>query len=703
MVAHAVTPAIFYSGTWHDISADVLEGEQIKITRGLPEDGSLRPSKIEWTFNNATDAYRPTNPTSPLYGLAGRGMPCRAAVGGSVRAVGEATSYRPDQTPDFAVGPPRRGMRWVDLTAEGQLARIAGWDEPLRSAIYQKLISNPELRGYWPLEDGRSATQLTNAVSGGQPGYLIGAVPAADDGPGGGGTATQSTASSRMGGSFLTMSTSAGWQVQFTIKLDAPAAGGTHRPLMQWTTANGYTWSWEINFDTFRIKVTESDGTVLEDSSVGYGTGVDPTGWTTYRIVATVAGSTVNVTPYWYPQDASVLWFYNPSFTGTLSRPTTWRQNGNVTTDGALYGHMLAVSGIVEDLGYSDVLAAYNGFIGERAGDRFTRLCSELGIASTFVGTSSATWPMGRQKPDTAIATLKEIRDTEDGLIFDTAGSLGLTMRARATLYNQVPKLTLTYPGDIAPPLTEAIDTLNIANQVTVSQRDGGSAVATLTTGLLSTQAPPAGIGTIKGSVDVNVAAESALPGLAGWHLAKGTIDAPRYSSVVIDLDQSPGLAAAAATVGEGDLIVINGRAPEPINLIVLGIAEQIRTHRRKITFTCVPADVYAMGVYSAATSRYDVDGSTTAEAMTTSETIWDISGAGPDDVWSTTAVPYEWIVGGERVRVTAMGAATGTGPYLQQCTVVRSVNGVVKEHGIGAQIHMADRTAVAGRVRYAI
>lgn len=702
MSTHTVVPSIFYSGVWNDVPADVLEGDQVKVTRGFAEDGTIRPSSIEWRFNNATDAYRPTNPTSPLYGLAGRSMPSRVTVDGSVRAVCEATSYKPDQTEGFTVGPPARGLRWVDFVAQGQLARIGAWEDPLRSAIYQHHIQYANLRGYWTLEDGTAATQLTNAIAGGLPGYLIGATPGGA-GIGGGGTAMTSTTASRIGGSFTSMSTSAGWQFSFSAKL-ATTPSATLQPYIQWTTSNGLSWSWDVSNANFRMKITESDGSTVLDSSASMGAGVDPTQWNTFRFKISAVAGTVSVEAAWYPQDALVVYGYTPTYVGTVGRLTTWKQNGNANTNGALYAHVFGLTGVSDNLQFTNVLAAYNGYLNEPAGDRFTRLCAQLGITSTFVGTSAATWPMGRQKPATMIDTLKEIQATEDGLIFDTPGSLGLTMRARATLYNQTAKMTLVYPGDIAAPLREVVDTYGVANYVSVNQRNGGTALATLATGALSTQAPPAGIGTKKASIDVNVGAESTLPVLAGWHLSSSTIDAPRYPQVVIDLDDDPSLSAGVNTVGEGDLIILTGRAPEPIKLIVLGIEDVVRQKRRKVTFTCVPADVYAMGVYDAASSRYDVLGSTLAGAQTTTSTAWTVTAATADDVWSTTATPYEWQVAGERVRVTAMNAATGTGPYSQTCTVVRSVNGVVKAQAAAASVHMSDRTvATAGRVRYAI
>ncbi|HEY9415615.1 MAG TPA: hypothetical protein VIQ30_12705, partial [Pseudonocardia sp.] len=61
------------------------------------------------------------------------------------------------------------------------------------------------------------------------------------------------------------------------------------------------------------------------------------------------------------------------------------------------------------------------------------------------------------------------------------------------------------------------------------------------------------------------------------------------------------------------------------------------------------------------------------------------------DDAWSTTAEPYDWLVGGERMTVTNMTAPAGSGPWTQTATVVRAVNGVSKAQTAGTSVYLAD------------
>lgn len=691
MGAHNVIPQVYYSGAWQNVTAEILTSEKIKITRGLTEQGQLRPAKIEWTFNNATDKWRPTNPVSPLYGLVGRNMPASVACDLSVRAVCEASSWAPDQSPEFTVGPPARGIRWVDLVAEGLLRRVGLWSEPLRSPMYRQIRQYANLRGYWPLEDPSTSSQLTNAYPAGIPGTFTGVTLSAGAGPPGSDEVVSSSDTSTMGGRFASASSTAGWQFAWSAKLAAAAPVG-HLDMITWTTTNGYRWQWQINVNTFRITVTQS-GVVLLDNSYAFGGGVDPTTWITYRVKVSQAAGVVTVEGAWFDVGAHYLFGFTDTFAGGAGSLLQWTQQGNSTVNNARYGHVFGVTTVADNLQSYEALHSFEGYVGETAAARFQRLCDEAGLARTVIGTVNFTWPMGAQKSDTFLDLLKEIADTEDGLIFDTPGSIGLTFRTRLSLYNQTPKMALTYPTDIAPPFQELIDDDGIYNRVTVKQRDGGEAVASLDAGALSTLPPPNGVGEYKKTIDVNVSSESDLPQLAGWWLSRGTAQGigGRYAKVTLDLDGNPGLITAANTVSEGDRITIAGREPRIIGLLVLGIGEVIETHRRMLVFTCIPDTVFNPGIYDDAAARYDSASTTVNFAQTTTSTNWAIKTTDLGDVWSTTGVPYDWEVAGERVTVTAMTAAAGVGPYTQNATVTRSVNGVVKTHAVGEAVQLAD------------
>jgi len=180
------------------------------------------------------------------------------------------------------------------------------------------------------------------------------------------------------------------------------------------------------------------------------------------------------------------------------------------------------------------------------------------------------------------------------------------------------------------------------------------------------------------------------LEALADWHLAKGTLERPRYESVSVDLLANPGLEASVNAVREGNMIRVTGYEAEPIDLLVVGIVSDVGAVEHTVTFRTEPYEPYRTGRYDDGVARYDARTSTVNAAQTTTSTAWAVAATDANDVWST-ATPYDWIVAGERVTVTGMTAAAGTGPYTQTATVVRSVNGVVKAQAIGNGIHIAN------------
>lgn len=688
MVAHTVTPSAFYSGAWNDFPAEVMQEQGITITRGLTEQGELRPSTIAWRWNDETGKWRPTNPASPIYGEIGRNMPIRITVDGSVRAYCEASSFAPDQDPEFQQGV--RGRRWVDLTAEGTLRRIGMWSEPIRSPMYRQITGYSTRRGHWPLEDTSQATQLTNTTSG-RPGTFSAVDLADTDPPPGAERAVKTPAGSSMGGRFLGASAAAGWQFAWSCKLNALPA--SHTEMISWTTSNGYTWSWQTSATAFKIYVVDASGAVVIDAGVGHGSTIDPDQWTSYRVKVYDGGSgflTIEAAWFGVGPNNTVGFSWFPA--GTPGALTSWSVTANTATTDARWSHVFGLTTVGDDLNGANAQRTFDGYLGEKAGNRFARLLTEAGLPYGITGNTADTQPMGPQKSDTLIELLKEVARTEDGLIYDSKLALRPVLRTRRSLLNQTP-LALTYPGDIAPALREVIDDDAISNRVTVSQRDGGEATAVLDQGPLSVQPPPAGVGEYKKSIDVNVADETTLDLLAGWWLNRGTAQGRggRYPQVTVDLDAHPELITAVNDVEIGGRITITGREPEPIGLLVLGISETVHGYRRTVTFTCVPDTVWNPGVYDGPGTRYDSASSTLAVARTTTQTSWAVNTTMTGHTWSTTATPYDWLVAGERVRVTAITApGGGPGLYGQTATVTRSINGVVKAQAADVQISLA-------------
>jgi hypothetical protein len=258
-------------------------------------------------------------------------------------------------------------------------------------------------------------------------------------------------------------------------------------------------------------------------------------------------------------------------------------------------------------------------------------------------------------------------------------------MRTRHDRYNQAVKVALTYGVDVGVPLLETISDVDAHNRVTISQADGGDVTLFEATGPMSVLAPPNGIGEYRQTVEVNVADETGLAVLGGWWLSKGTVPGARYESVVLDLDlATPPNLAAANSVDIGDRITIAGRTPDTLELIVIGIYEEIETHARRITLTTVPGGPWLPAVYDGG-RRYGITGSTTVGTMTT--TFGTVTAALTTDRYGTALLPYDIMIAGERMRVTSVF----TSGVNQGLNVTRSINGVVKAHVANEPIQIHD------------
>lgn len=698
MATHTVKHEVYYDAGWQDVTSEVHEPSNTQISRGLTQFGDLKASTLAWQFEDPAGKWVPDNPMSPIYGKVGRALPTRVTVDGSIRAFGEAAVFAPDRTEDFKLGPPRHGRQWVDFRADGVLARIGSWTEPLRSPMYRAISRRSTLVGHWPMEEGREATQLSNTVAGGAPATTRLVTFGDDDCPDGAATAVKLTEpdnTSRIDGQFVPASTTAGWQFAWSMKLPV-LPGATTLQVVSWRTSNGYRWLLNVLSGLYQFKVLDSDGTLLEETNVIFTGAGEPDQWVTFRMKATAAAGTVTAEFAWYVQGQTTPYGITGTFAGTLGRLVSWTMNGNAYMDEALISHVFGVTGGTDDLLDYASRRAFDGYVGELAGDRADRLLDEESIGFALVGSAADTMPMGRQRPGTLTEQLQEIASTERGLIYDHRTLRALEMRTRVDLYRQT-AVAFTYPNDIAPPFNERYDYVGVANRVTVSQRDGGEATAALTSGPMSVLPAPNGIGEKKAGVDVNVADEAQLPLIAGWELAQGSLPGARFPEVTFDLDGAAGIAAGlpakVAGVDIGDRITIAGFRFDTLDLIVIGIREFAQRKRRKVTFVCVPGAVFSqVGAYDDAAQRYDLASSTLKTGVAAGATALTLRTTDIDfESWSTTGTPYDLVIAGERVRVTVMGAPVlVSGAYDQAATVTRAINGVAKALAAGEPVHIA-------------
>lgn len=691
MTDWAVWGQLFFDGAWNVLEADVLTDPGYALERGVGDDLDLKAATCTWRLRDDTDRYRPSNAASPLYGQTGPYMKGAFATGGVVLFTGEAQAMNPGQT-DYVhatAGVIDAGHRWVDVKLGGTLARVGRWRDVIGAPLVTQITGyGSTLRGFYPLDDGRDAVKPRNMLAGGRPGNASGVSFTSADGPAGAGDVVQMNSGGRLTGGFNAMSTTAGFQIGFAVKI--VNASATALPVFSFNTTGGYVWTLSVSTTTYNLDVAKPDGTSALGSA--YSTG-DPVGdWTFFRLKVTQSGGNVIPELAWYGEAAAVFWGITDSFAGSIGAPTNWTIVGNATTTDAGYASVFALAGVTDDLTSGDFTDAFNAYVSEHAADRFTRLCRSRNLSYVLRGSAAKSIRMGPQPFKTVNDQFKELRQTEGGLIFDRGDNIGVVMCTRDYLYSQAaaPALALTYPDQVSG-LAEVSDARDVYNQVTADNAGGGAFTVAEPTGKLGTADPPTGAGLVDLKLDTNVFDEGQLEDTATWWLRYFTNEGPRFEALVIDLDLNGSLLSGVNALEPGMFITVTGRTPDPLLLMITRMYRSGHRSRNVATLEVVDGRVFRVGVYDEAASRYDSASTTVASTITAAATTLPVTTTNVRDVWSTTAVPYALTVLGERVTCTAASAPAGSGPYTQNLTITRGVNGFSKSLTAGARVGLAD------------
>lgn len=646
-------------------------------------------------------------------------------VASSPRMVGEMSEVKAgvDSAIIKATGE-TRVIRWTRITVAGIIRRLAQGRSPRQSPMRRKVASLSSLVAYWPCEDPKTAV-----VPAGHPGtesimseFWISGVSlgrakmasyggfyGADDvpepsggiwiGPVGGYTDTgvietqlmaQIPEDSTDGSTVLEVETT-GTKALYVV--DWRAGGSmsvaTWAPGAQNPTIFGpYGFllgsnKFKIQFIlkqvganiTFNLAVLfelKDDGTSY---SIGTGNITAQTGGALGRVVNVVA---------------------NPS--GMLKR-------------GGL-GHMFVRNA---DSGASSFLNEFSGFHTERALTRFLRIGGEEAIPVAYWGLDSDTVQMGVQDQDTAMGHFQDIADTDMGILTEPRGGFGLHYRSRVSLYRQSPVITLSLPTQIRPGFQPDFDDKFTRNDITARRAMSGDYRIARTTGPMSSADPPAGVGRADDSPALNPAKlaplgggvqarDGVLPDLAGWRLALGTVDEPRFPVFAVDMSGLPAASERALfDLTSGDRLDVTDMRTVGIygttRQVVRGYSETFTNHSwilRPVTAPYAPYDVGALDDTVATAARLGSTalpiinaGSNPPTGITSTATSFVVDTI--TDVWVTTAThptafPFSAMIGGEEITVTGMSSSFFP---LYTVTCVRSINGVVKSHTIGTTMSL--------------
>lgn len=601
--------------------------------------------------------------------------------------------------------------RWIPVSAVGVTQRLERNQAPAQSAA-RRAISNAAsasyLVGYWPMEDGSQATEFASGLeSGGAPlqlvpnpnldldlaayegfrgslplptwtggeGYFHGDMPFYADGesyfrglfvlPSGGLTDNTRLVD-------LNERSGARWRIRYRTGGDIEL----QRVFDGVTTHSSGSLNYNANGQQFILGVDlTQDGAALD--------------WTVFLWQVLADGS---LAPSAQTSSGSFA-----SVTHTrIRRVGGGGQSGHT---GLSFGHWRLLSSYESP---QVAAQAFGGHLGEAAAQRFLRLCRENSVAVAVVGDPADDVPIGYQRTATFSDLLEDMEAAGAGTIYEPREFRGLAYRTLRSRYNQPAVVTLDHnAGQVAGPWVPTPDNFLVRNDVTVERYDGSSVRVTKDSGPLNTADPetdPEAVGRFPDAVQQNVMSDAVLLRHANWRLREGTIDEPRYPGLRVDLAHEleltgdAALVAAVAALDVGDRVVVTNppddEPPEDISQVVLGTREELLSDfERVITLLCQPEQLYHIAEIGHEDYGMIASASTTLnEALTTTETLVDLHcGAGAD--WVHEA-DWDIMIGGERMTVTAVGAASGTFPNrTQTITVTRSVNGIVKTHSTGDRV----------------
>lgn len=579
------------------------------------------------------------------------------------------------------------GEARVQIGISGILRRLGQGQPPLFSALRRSIEDEPSLRAYWPMEDSVNATQIASALPDGPPILVAGGITFAADslvpgsnplpkiGPG-------TYFSGPVSGAFTDR-----YQIDWFMMLPlASVSTGTWSVIRITTYGTVRTWEIRINSMNMGVFGFDASGSVVVNTVVTIHSFFDLALHNSFYVRDNGGGS-LTWTFAWgevtYPPRIPIT--LTGSYTGVVGNVISVGITPGVGIQNMIMGHIA----VFDSQGVDTIGNAATGWPQETALARIERLCAEENIPLRVIGQASDTPPMGPQPSDTLFNILDQCKDVDDGILYEQKYLIGLIYRTRTSLYNQPYNLTLDgLSREIANPLSPILDDQRIRNIVTVG-RDNGSSTT------VKSQESIDDVGQYTDSVSFNFYSDSQTVDAAGWRLHQGTFPFMRNPQVTTNLGVSPQKIDDWLTVDIGARVQLINLPPqhpdEPMKLLVESFTESISPNSWIATMTTSPAtlwNVYELSGDSVSDEylfRLETDGSQLFNAVGPTDTTFNVQiTSGPLWVTDPSQFPFYINIGGEQMQVTAIAAAVGD---VQEFSVVRSINGVIKFQSFGSPV----------------
>jgi hypothetical protein len=473
-----------------------------------------------------------TDSASRVWSLTGGGISDR-----DYRHFGTATVIQPSWPDDTGLSP-----LGVQVQSAGTLGRLTGPAQPAWSAMrryFEGRRGDGITVACFPFEDGSDASQLTGIMGGEIPISSVVADLAADS------------------SSFVFASPVAKFDLGFSLSVGPPSYTPTSTSVVR-LFANVESCSaadsrlFDVEFPggsgnvvevlvntTGQLRLRTFPGGSLDSGYITYTSSVIGRSLL-YSLEITLSGSTRQAKLTVYDLTGTSQGSTGPSSTGLTG---TTQLSGIEMGDPALAFSACFLTLQTALVAVTDLEPAMAGHAGERAADRFSRLCGEGGIWPRVLGSPSSTEAMGPQPAATTLQLLQEVEDADGGGVYEPRETSGLAYRTRASMTGQAAYFTAAGTDDLPGGgtrlrLTPKLDNSFTQNDVTVYRQTaagrGSSARSVLDDGSKMSVSDPAagGSGTWAAQLPVNVNADTQLQAIADRKLARGTVPGVRFPQV---------------------------------------------------------------------------------------------------------------------------------------------------------------------------
>lgn len=626
---------LLVNATWTDITAYVYLRDPVVITFGRPDETTLmQASQLTLTLDNRTGRFTPFNASGNYYPYIQLNNQIRVSVNDqSVTGVtysgyrfwGEVSSWP---------------VAWIEnaqdvyaqITASGIWRRLILSTTTTLGSPYTRwntqLGASNTIAAYWPMEDGSGSTNFACVTPGQAAMTIVANTPTFSSCtafPG-------SDALPQLNGAELSglISTSASpSQIIFRFCVFVQSGGDTGvaaGPLARLHLGTNTT----INYVDVTLQAA-GGGPFIINGYNSSGTKVF-TGTLTQEIWGIPIMCQVGLVK----SGTSVIWSLNTilpntsawygTVTGTLTSSAITDASSVIFSPGAQW------KGV--SVGQAEVLYAnpsittdadaLGGWEGENALTRFERICTEEGIASEAIGTTTTT--MGPQVDDTLVNVLQMIETTDNGQMYESRDQFGLGYRTMASLQNQSSALTLNYAAQqLFNPLTPYVDDQLIRNDITLTNYDGYAVRVYLSAGADSIKAPPNGVGAgYQYTATVSSASHSQINAVGLQILNCGCAPVSRYPAITVNLARitTAPLFSAVPSMRIGDYLTLSTMpaysGPATQSQLVWGWTETFGTEAPTWTFAfnTIPETPWTSGFSPGTTNTGQVPASPTTASQ---------------------------------------------------------------------------------------